>query len=230
MAYLLFFDTETTGLPATRIPAPKLRNNWPDLVSIAWILTDETGRCLTSEYHIVQPSEWKIPEAASMVHHITNEIATRTGSPLKMVINRFIDAVLKADVVVSHNMEFDKNVIDNALYWRLGYGQTMETFKKRLFCTMNESTPLLKLPSRYPGKFKPPRLLELYQGVFHRDPPVEMMLHSAMGDTQVMMACFFKLWPHLLNASTVSTNGAGGSSSAHPTKIRLSLEESTETA
>ena len=51
----LFFDTETTGLPA-RWNAPVTDvENWPRLVQLAWIMCDAQGNTLESRNAIVKP-------------------------------------------------------------------------------------------------------------------------------------------------------------------------------
>ena len=56
MKHYLFFDTETTGLPKDfKIPRYVV-SNWPRLVQLSWIVTDENGNKLKSGDHIVRPS------------------------------------------------------------------------------------------------------------------------------------------------------------------------------
>ncbi len=44
----LFIDTETTGLPRNyRAPVTDL-NNWPRMIQIAWILSDNQGNRIDS--------------------------------------------------------------------------------------------------------------------------------------------------------------------------------------
>ena len=50
---LLFFDTETTGVPRNyKAPASDLKN-WPRLVQIAWLLADDDGGEIESAEYIV---------------------------------------------------------------------------------------------------------------------------------------------------------------------------------
>ena len=56
MKHYLFFDTETTGLPKDfKIPRYVV-SNWPRLVQLSWIVTDENGNRLKSGDHIIRPS------------------------------------------------------------------------------------------------------------------------------------------------------------------------------
>jgi hypothetical protein len=46
----LFFDTETTGIPANyKAPASDF-GNWPRLVQVAWLLVDEEANVVASAH------------------------------------------------------------------------------------------------------------------------------------------------------------------------------------
>jgi DNA polymerase-3 subunit alpha len=192
----LFFDTETTGFPVGDVQ--------PNLVSIAWMLTDEEGRLLSSEYHIVYPKRWTIPEASTAIHKITTQTARRDGKALEEVLIRFQMAALRADLLVAHNMRFDKNVINAAL--KLMNSLPMESWNKPFMCTMNYSKNLVKVIGKT-GKIKLPKLQELFRFGFGIDP--YHTLHNALGDTDCLKMCFFKVvLPSLQAAAEVSTNAA----------------------
>ena len=58
---VLFFDTETTGLPQ-RWNAPVTDvNNWPRLVQLAWIMCDGKGNIIEERSDIVKPEGFAIP-------------------------------------------------------------------------------------------------------------------------------------------------------------------------
>ncbi len=58
---LLFFDTETSGLPGNhRAPLNDLAN-WPRLVQIAWLLTDVQGGRQQAVEAIIRPDGFTIP-------------------------------------------------------------------------------------------------------------------------------------------------------------------------
>lgn len=188
----LFFDTETTGLPSDRIPASKISGIWPNLVSIAWILANEDGVILHSEYHIVKPINWIIPEQSVAIHKITKTIADKYGMELREVIDRFMWYVNECDVIVAHNLNFDQNVINNALKWQLGKAMMIEDYGKRLFCTMHNGRTIVGTPCKTPGKFRNVKLVDMYITLFGREP--NGVLHNAMTDTQVLMDCFYRIW------------------------------------
>jgi len=188
----LFFDTETTGLPLERVPAKKTMGIWPNPVSIAWILANECGVILHSEYHIIKPKNWMIPSESTEIHNISHEFATNYGADLEDVFDRFMWYANEADVLVAHNLHYDMNVVNNVLKWHLNRSLMLEDYKKRMFCTMINSRKLVGLPGKTPGKFKAPKLSEMYIQLFGTMPL--LTLHNAMTDTQILYECFYKLW------------------------------------
>lgn len=72
MTNYLFFDTETTGTRNYKAPSTDTRN-WPRLVQIAWILTDEEGNRTHEGNLIVKPDGFTIPADAVRVHGITTQ-------------------------------------------------------------------------------------------------------------------------------------------------------------
>jgi len=75
----LFFDTETTGLSKNwKAPVTDL-NNWPGLVQIAWVLSDNSGKRIEIKDFIIKPEGFTIPYKATKVHRITTERAYEEG-------------------------------------------------------------------------------------------------------------------------------------------------------
>ena len=73
---IVVFDTETTGLPKSVEPASKSPNNWPHLVSISWVVLENTlpHAILKQRSYIIKPENWTIPEDSIKIHKITNEM------------------------------------------------------------------------------------------------------------------------------------------------------------
>lgn len=176
---LLFFDTETTGLPKSREPAYKGPNNWPHIVSISWVLQD--GDRMERKSFIIRPNGWTIPEESTRIHGITHDRAVTEGSFLSDVMLQFL--LVEHDYIIAHNLDFDLNVIINACLWDLGIA--MPDFGRR-FCTMKFSTDLLRLPlGNGRSGWKSPKLSELYKYVMNKDP--QGQLHSSDYDTELLV-------------------------------------------
>ena len=138
---ILFFDTETTGVPANYNASYKDTANWPRLVQLGYIAYKD-GEEIQSHEFIVIPTGFEISVEVSKVHGITQETALRNGESLAHVLSEFKSAVLWADVLVGHNLNFDMNVI-GCEYVRMGGDSPL--IEKKAYDTMLKATPLLKL-------------------------------------------------------------------------------------
>lgn len=190
----LFFDTETTGLPKQRnISASQDASIWPDPVSISWIVTEES-KIFRAKSFIIKPSMWTIPQESINIHGISQEMAEKNGVDINHVLGEFIRDLRQVDIVIAHNIDFDKNVIiaatikskhDHALVW-----------PSREFCTMEASRQVCKIPLTSPNalfKYKAPKLSELYKYITKQESP-KVMLHSSLGDVMVLYELFFTHW------------------------------------
>lgn len=183
---IVVFDTETTGLPKHRnwnSSAKLMKDNWPHLVSLSWSVIEYNVVVDTYSY-IIQPMNWTIPDDSIAIHGITNEKAQNSGYPLAYVIDKFIST--QYDVLIAHNLEFDENVLMQAIYWDLGRTEFNE-FPHPKRCTMKASKDLCKLPNN-----KYPKLSELYEFVFGVPPDVKQ-LHNSLYDviilTKIIQVC-----------------------------------------
>ncbi|MBP5360753.1 MAG: SEL1-like repeat protein [Bacteroidaceae bacterium] len=183
--YFIFFDTETTGVPRDyNAPASNTRN-WPRLVQLGWIVTDEEGNVLSQGNEIVKPEGFVIPADAARVHGITTERAQREGKPLREVIEAFLKDAERAKCIVGHNISFDQKVVGAELY-RLGIPDTISTAKS--LCTMQTGTDYCKIPGYYGYKW--PKLQELYHKLFGCD---FEDAHDALADITATKKCFFEM-------------------------------------
>ena len=106
--HILFLDTETTGLPS-RWNAPY--NEWPRMVSLAYMLCEEDGKIIDQMELIIKPDGYTIPKEASDIHGITQVIAEQQGNDLQMALIKLLTLVEIADLIVFHNQSFDVGII-----------------------------------------------------------------------------------------------------------------------
>jgi DNA polymerase III epsilon subunit-like protein len=197
MTRSIIFDTETTGLPRDRKKSPlQFRNNWPDLVSICWMVFEDT-ECIRIENHVIRPDGWVIPDEAIRIHGLSNEHAFRYGQPLIDVLRLFRSDVESCSHLVAHNLEFDKNVLFHAYKWRLNMDPTEFWPSDAEFCSAQESVEELKLPQRFATndpakKYKMPTLDELYWHTFQR--PAPSNAHNALRDVEVLRDIVWYRW------------------------------------
>jgi DNA polymerase-3 subunit epsilon len=182
---LLFFDTETTGIPRNyRAPASDL-NNWPRLVQIAWLLADDTGVELASAEYIIKPEGFEIPPEAARIHGITTEMAFREGLEIKSVLDQVMADLEKVSRLVAHNIDFDEKILGAELL-RAGHLNAVET--KTRVCTMRSATDFCRLPGQYGYKW--PKLEELHHKLFDE---ALQGAHRALVDVRACARCYFEL-------------------------------------
>lgn len=187
---ILFFDTETTGLPDKRSPVSATHQ--PHVVQLAAILTEDDGTERASISIIVNPGV-AIPEGASKVHGITDEVAAKYGVKPRVALTALRGLAMTADLVVAHNIEFDTFLVEVATD-REGWPPHVILGMVRRFCTMEATTPILKLPPTERmvaagfNKPKPPKLEEAYRHFFGKDLDGA---HDALVDVRACRDVFF---------------------------------------
>lgn len=187
---IFFFDTETTGFVSKRLPFN--HPDQPHLVQIAGKLTHDDGRLASQFSFIVNPGV-AIPARASAVHGITDDVAQALGIAEPTAIRLFLSMVEKADVVVAHNVSFDRDVMRCAYARYMGAGDGPDY---PVYCTMTEATPVINLPPTpkmlAAGFTKPksPNLTECIRHFFDED--LEGA-HDALADVTGCMRVYFHL-------------------------------------
>ena len=108
---VLVFDVETTGLPKKRNASIFELDNWPYIVQFSWMIYDISDNKITSvqDFVIKLPDTVTIPEDSIKIHGITNEMS-KNGYDIKNILYIFMNYVKRVDIVVAHNIEFDKNL------------------------------------------------------------------------------------------------------------------------
>ena len=177
----LFIDTETTGLPVSRDLSPMESDQWPRLVSVAYILTEER-EVIDEGYYIIKPKGFIIPLEATKVHGITTAKAISEGHDLSDVLDTIKAKIDECALIVGHNVDFDINVLDAEFY---RYNGTLPVHLKHSLCTMLVSKDFCNLPNN-----KYPKLGELYE-ILKGEPMTNA--HNAMADTQAAMECYWLL-------------------------------------
>ena len=182
---ILFFDTETTGVPKNyKAPVTDL-DNWPRLVQLGWIVYSDDVLVYKTE-RLVRPEGFIISEQVSKIHGITQEKALTNGGLLYDVLGHFSGNIDECDLLVGHNVNYDLNVV-GAEYLRF-WGNNPLNGKKTVD-TMLSSTQYCNFPGNY-GKPKWPKLHELYQKLFNE--PLAQT-HTALDDIENTAKCYFEL-------------------------------------
>lgn len=187
---ILFFDTETTGFYNFKLPPT--HDAQPHIVQLAAQLCDDNQKTIASFSFILNPSV-DIPEKASAVHGISTEHAAQFGMEASAVLAAFFHLDRSADLIVAHNIDFDRPVIESVAARHYGHEKLLTA---PTFCTMKEATSIVNLPPtermRAAGfnKPKPPKLEECIRHFFCE----EMQgAHDAMVDVLACKRVFFHL-------------------------------------
>lgn len=184
----LIFDTETTGLPRNYNAPLSDSDNWPRVVQIAWQLHDAKGNLLHSNSIIVKPEGFTIPFMAEQVHGISTDRALREGRELHATMQEFVEVLKQTKYLCGHNIDFDLSIV-GAEFYRLGLENYFEG--KPVIDTKNdEVTNFCAIPGGKGGKFKWPKLEELYKKLFNAGFDEA---HNAAFDVEATTKCFFEL-------------------------------------
>lgn len=196
---ILFFDTETTGLPIWGTPLDNPAQ--PHIVQLAMLLADEDGTERASASVIVNP-QVPIPERAAAIHGITDEIADRAGIFTPTAVALFDRLAERADLIVAHNINFDIYLIrvawERALIANGNKGRAWDVAHggRQRYCTMEAARSVVNIPPTEKmlrsgfTKAKPPKLEECIRHFFGE----EMAgAHDALVDVRACARVFFHL-------------------------------------
>ena len=182
---VLFFDTETTGVPDRSAHWDTDYADYPHVVQLAWVVR---GR---EETHIIRPDGWTIPEEAISVHGITNERALAEGEPFDAVVLRFLTDCIGVPLICGHNIHFDTSIIKANIIREYGWkwydenGVEDALFKGKRIDTMRPAMKWVDARAMN-GRLKFPRLEELYSRCF---PGETFPAHDALEDVKACQRC-----------------------------------------
>lgn len=182
------YDTETTGFIHYKKGFSDAAQ--PYLVQIGGMLFDDDTRRVLAEINLLATPSVLIPPAASEVHGITDAMVQSAGLPYNVVLPMFNNIIKKADRLVCHNVDYDLRIMHIA-YCRMKYDMQVLKSKPHI-CTMQTTTPILKLPHKKGGRgYKWPNLQEAYKSFV--DEKGFEGAHDAMEDVRATSKVFWSL-------------------------------------
>jgi DNA polymerase III epsilon subunit-like protein len=198
----ILLDTETNGLPKNKFAPVSTAGAWPAILQLSWLIYDINGRTMTKigGHDVGIALDAKVPwdTGAAAIHGIS-EAEARFGTPVVEAMSALRKELEAADVIIAHNLAFDKPVICASAY-SAGLRDFWPTGKQE-FCTMAATRNLVCIPSpsHAPGSdptkraihaFKAPRLNELYAWLYGHVYDISgASLHSAKSDTHCLSQC-----------------------------------------
>jgi DNA polymerase-3 subunit epsilon len=192
MKKIVFYDTETTGLPEWKIPSDDPKQ--PHLVQLAAIQCNaETREVLQKIDLIIRPDGWEISQEMTDIHGISHEKAVECGISEIAAVSMLLGFCNQEDTArVAHNRTFDQRIIRIALK-RYDYFDTelMDYWaeKENHHCTMLMAKPIMQLPPYGKWGWKNPKLEEAYE--YFCGKKLGGSAHNAMADTQACMEVYW---------------------------------------
>lgn len=199
---ILCFDTETTGLFRPKKTDPPTTIKEPYVLQISWCIYDRYERAIIKMVDTYIRVEDTVPITAEItaINGATRE-KCNGGILITDALKMFYNDFIQCGVIIAHNIEYDQQML--LLEWSrhkdelkaypidllFSVGWLMANNIK-LKCTQRIGTPLCKIevPNRRGYKF--PKLIELYEFLFHETPE---NLHNSMIDILVCLRCFLKM-------------------------------------
>ena len=204
---ILVFDTETTGLPSERNASIRDVTKWPHIIQLSYILYDiDMKKTLCCVDDIIKLDDnVEISEKSIELHNITRSISNRKGILISEAINNFNMVLETADVVVAHNLSFDKKMImvecvrlNTKQYFTNTSGRGVKEY-----CSMKNSVGICKIErvnSKGEKYYKYPTLSELHNYLFGYYPE---NVHDSMADVLICLRCYYKMFKEI----DILTNG-----------------------
>ena len=181
--YLLFIDTEATGLPKKWYLPYNVPGNWPGAVQVSWVIYSREGKKVKEQNYYISNNDFEITETALRIHGLNKNFLQKNGIPRNQLLT-----TLSADLneyqplIVGHFIELDYHII-GADYFREAIDNPMENLPT--FCIMVSSNHLQRNP-----RCKYLRLGDLYELLFKK--PL-LHQHNALIDATATADCFFEL-------------------------------------
>lgn len=206
--YIMFFDTETTGL------FPKNNKDlllYPYITQLCFVIYDVSTHRIVKCYneYINIPSDIVIEPFITKLTGITRE-KCNNGVRIVDALHEFYKSYMAIDSIVAHNLSFDVKMVETEIQRNFRDILSVNTdicfiFDDAIrnvnrFCTMILGKPVcnIVLPKRTPSGLlmsetfvKVPKLSELYEKLFEKQFENS---HNALYDTLACMRCFVKIY------------------------------------
>jgi DNA polymerase III epsilon subunit-like protein len=189
----LCFDTETTGLPADPSRSGLCTPAWEncrmiELGCVLFEIVDGKAKiidtyCSFTDY-LMNDEQLKITEP---IHHISNEMISKEGNSMKIVLEEFKRFYNRADYVIAHNMKFDINVMLNEYHLLNESFIHVLVFSPKLLCTSRQLHSIKNNKIKSIDRTPRISLINLFKEYF---PDKMFVQHRAIQDARATVDCF----------------------------------------
>jgi len=156
------WDTETTGIPKTRVrPTRENLSKFDDarIVSLSAVKFSSRGREIDTFNRIIKPIGYQV--GATHIHGITHEYAEEHGVPFKTAFQEFIEFIGdRCNILCAHNSLFDEGIIGHELL-RISLDPNKDFLDKYIFNCTHEM-----YKKRFLSSIK---LTNLYKDIFGKE-------------------------------------------------------------
>jgi DNA polymerase III epsilon subunit-like protein len=196
---ILVFDTETTGLQEKGASIYD-KSKWPHIIQLSYILYDMSNNsALIKNNYIKIDDSVIISQESFNIHNISREILDTQGINIVPALNEFNESLKQCDIVVGHNISFDKRLIfveclrHNVKQYFTQFINNQKIHKPE-FCTMKNTIDFCKI-ERFNNTNqvynKNPKLSELYSLLFPNE-ALPTNLHNSLVDVAMTLRCYVK--------------------------------------
>ena len=192
----LVMNIATSGLPVKdkglyKDPSNLEAYSGSRMVQIIWGVYDNDRNEIVRKNHIVKPNDFVITDTTSKIHKITQEKAIKDGKNFNEICDEFLVDIGECSYLVSHNAEFDYNILMSELYRNNYKDLSFIINSLSRICTGEATKNLLKIKTTYgPDKsFKMPKLTELYTWCFKKN----MGAYDVNNNHRALVEIFFHL-------------------------------------
>lgn len=140
---ILYFDTETAGLPRHDLPLD--HDAQPQIVQLAALL--EVDGVERGSFSVIVDQEGRaIPPEVARVHGIDDAIAARCGIAIEAALGMWLRLARRAELLVGHNVAIDIEIIRLAFAALAKPPIVAEVGAMPSACTQAMAEPILRLP------------------------------------------------------------------------------------
>lgn len=159
---------------------------WPRMIHLSWILLNEELKPVEDFDCIIKPEGFKLTPGIIKYAQLEEGEVERRGIDLEPVLDQFTESAAKAEFIFAHNLNANENILA-AEYVR--FKKSIQFFKKKRFCLMEEGTYYCKIPNKG-GGYKWPTLTELHVNCFQKGYSPS---GNARADVIAAARCFIKM-------------------------------------
>ena len=207
---ILVFDTETNGLPEKNASIYDY-NKWPHIIQLSYIFYDlSNNSAIIKDNYIKLNSIVPIDPSSLEIHGLNHEFLNKNGIHIIPALKEFNEYLDKCDIVVGHNISFDKRLIFvECLRHKIDQKFTKFINNQKIckpeYCTMKNTTQfceIIALNKSNKTYIKQPKLIELYSKLFLNE-PLPKELHNSLVDILCTLRCYLK---YVYNIDIIQVN------------------------